>query len=358
MPRARRGALGIPHYVLDYESRFRATVIDAFADSYASGETPIPCVAATAREVRRPARHGARPRGRRAGDRPLCGTRALPEGGRALFRAPTRARPELFPLRDDARPARAAALPARRRAQGARCARWRRSSASGRRQAGQPGHLLRAAGPLRRPGRAAAPGGDGAGRGGRRGGRVLGRHAGIVHYTVGQRRGLSLGSRPANAGEPLFVAAVDAATARVVVGPREALADAPRRPARRELARPTGSRTCPPAGCRLRRAPARPGRPSPPSCTRDEAARCVTARRPRARRVARAGLRLLRVRRARQPACSGAARCAAPWRRGADRRHAGRRHRRRDAVRDAPRRLDRSQGRWRPPMPAGRRSTT
>src|SRR6266852_3560731 len=36
--------LGIPHYVLDYESRFRRDVIDDFADSYARGETPIPCV--------------------------------------------------------------------------------------------------------------------------------------------------------------------------------------------------------------------------------------------------------------------------------------------------------------------------
>ncbi|MEA2844751.1 MAG: tRNA-uridine 2-sulfurtransferase, partial [Rhodospirillaceae bacterium] len=37
--------LAIPHYVLDYESRFRAEVMDAFADSYARGETPVPCIA-------------------------------------------------------------------------------------------------------------------------------------------------------------------------------------------------------------------------------------------------------------------------------------------------------------------------
>ena len=43
---ARRAAeaLGFPHYVLDYESRFRQAVIDDFADSYLSGATPIPCV--------------------------------------------------------------------------------------------------------------------------------------------------------------------------------------------------------------------------------------------------------------------------------------------------------------------------
>src|SRR6476661_1829276 len=38
-------ALRIPHYVLDYEERFRATVIDGFADSYIAGETPVPCIA-------------------------------------------------------------------------------------------------------------------------------------------------------------------------------------------------------------------------------------------------------------------------------------------------------------------------
>jgi tRNA-specific 2-thiouridylase len=48
---ARRVAdrLGIPHYVLDYEARFRAAVMQPFAQSYASGETPIPCVACNQR---------------------------------------------------------------------------------------------------------------------------------------------------------------------------------------------------------------------------------------------------------------------------------------------------------------------
>ena len=50
-------------------------------------------------------------------------------------------------------------------------------------------------------------------------GRVLGRHDGILHYTIGQRRGLGVA-----AGEPLYVVALDAARARVIVGPREALA--------------------------------------------------------------------------------------------------------------------------------------
>src|SRR5439155_7763739 len=50
-------------------------------------------------------------------------------------------------------------------------------------------------------------------------GRVLGRHAGIIHFTVGQRRGLGVA-----AGTPLYVVRLEAATRRVVVGPREALA--------------------------------------------------------------------------------------------------------------------------------------
>ena len=40
--------LGIPHYVLDYEKRFRETVINPFAEAYAMGETPVPCVACKA----------------------------------------------------------------------------------------------------------------------------------------------------------------------------------------------------------------------------------------------------------------------------------------------------------------------
>ena len=50
-------------------------------------------------------------------------------------------------------------------------------------------------------------------------GSILGRHRGVVHYTVGQRRGLGIAS-----GAPLFVVRLDAENARVVVGPREALA--------------------------------------------------------------------------------------------------------------------------------------
>ena len=54
-------------------------------------------------------------------------------------------------------------------------------------------------------------------------GRVLGRHEGIIRYTVGQRRGLALGSREGTDNDPLYVVRLEPETRRVVVGPREAL---------------------------------------------------------------------------------------------------------------------------------------
>ena len=112
--------IGIPHYVLDYESRFKEAVIDRFAESYVAGETPVPCVdcnqsikfrdlLATAREL------GAEvlATGHYVASRAAAGRRP-----RALPRARRGARPELFPVRHHARAARPAALPARRHDQG------------------------------------------------------------------------------------------------------------------------------------------------------------------------------------------------------------------------------------------------
>ena len=112
--------IGIPHYVLDYESRFKEAVIDRFAESYIHGETPVPCVDCnmaikfhdlliTAREL------GAEV----LATGHYVASRRLPAGGRgALPRARGRARPELFPVRHHARAARALALSARRAQQG------------------------------------------------------------------------------------------------------------------------------------------------------------------------------------------------------------------------------------------------
>ena len=80
-------------------------------------------------------------------------------------------------------------------------------------------------------------------------GRVLGRHNGILHYTIGQRRGLGVA-----AGEPLYVVALDAARTRVVVGPREALATPFVQSARLQLDRARAARGHPAQGPEGRRA--------------------------------------------------------------------------------------------------------
>ena len=103
---ARRVAdrLGIPHYVLDYEQRFKATVMQSFADSYAAGETPIPCVTCN-QQIKFQRAAGHRPGARRRRCWPPATTSSCahgPAGPRALSRPRCRARPELFPVRHHA----------------------------------------------------------------------------------------------------------------------------------------------------------------------------------------------------------------------------------------------------------------
>src|SRR5262247_3326601 len=214
-------SIGIPHYVLDYESRFRESVIDNFAESYALGETPVPCIEcnrsvkfrdllATARELGAPVLATGH----------YVASRRLPDGTRALFRArdaerdqsyflfaTTRAQLELlrFPLGE------------RTKAETRELARKFGLIVADKHDsqdicfvpAGHYGNVIERLRPD-----AAQPGDivdlDG---------RVLGRHPGIIHFTVGQRRGLRLA-----AGSPLYVVRLDAERRRVVVGPRAALA--------------------------------------------------------------------------------------------------------------------------------------
>lgn len=213
--------IGIPHYVLDYEARFRAAVIEPFAASYARGETPLPCAScndsvkftdllATARDLGADVLATGH----------YCETRRLPQGGRALHRGQDPARDQsyfLFGL-------------TRTQLEFVRFPLGRLSKPEVRRIAHELG-LATADKPdsqdicfvpngrygdivARLMPEAAAPGEivdtDG---------RVLGHHEGIIHYTIGQRRGLNLGGHEA----PLFVLRVDAARRQVVVGPREAL---------------------------------------------------------------------------------------------------------------------------------------
>src|SRR5689334_5784598 len=81
-------AVGIPHYVLDYEARFRDAVIERFAESYLAGETPIPCVDCNRSIKFRDLLATARDLGADVlATGHYVASRALPSGGRALFRA-------------------------------------------------------------------------------------------------------------------------------------------------------------------------------------------------------------------------------------------------------------------------------
>jgi tRNA-specific 2-thiouridylase len=213
--------LGIAHYVLDYESRFREGVIDRFADEYAAGRTPVPCsmcnqgvkfvdLIAFARELGADCLatgHYVR-RVEREGRVELWKGRS-PERDQSYFLYGT-TRDQLdflrFPLGD---------LPKEEVR--------RLASAEGLAVAAKPdsqdicfvpdGDYAGLVKKLRPA--TAAPGEivhlDG---------RVLGAHEGVVHYTIGQRRGLEIGGQP----QPLYVVGIDPDARRVTVGPRAALA--------------------------------------------------------------------------------------------------------------------------------------
>lgn len=212
-------ALGIPHYVLDYESRFRQQVMEDFADTYLKGSTPIPCVRcnqtvkfsdllATARDLGADAMATGHYIRRSVVDGVAQLTRAAdPDRDQSYFLfATTRDQLDFlrFPLggmnKPDVRRA-ASAL-------GLQVAAKPDSQDICFVPAGKYADIVQKL----RPG-ASAPGDivhlDG---------RVMGQHDGVIRYTIGQRRGLGVAT-----GEPLFVVKIDAPNRRVIVGPREAL---------------------------------------------------------------------------------------------------------------------------------------
>jgi tRNA-specific 2-thiouridylase len=214
------GQIGIPHYVLNYESRFREEVIEAFADSYVRGETPIPCVVcnqtvkfrdllaaardlgadalATGHYVRRVEGPGGIEMHRGVDESRdqsyfLFATTAeqldflrFPLGG--LSKDETRALAERFDLPVAAKPDSQdiCFVPGGRYAD---------LVLKLRPDAALPGDIVDLSG------------------------QVLGSHDGIIHYTIGQRRGLRIDS----ADEALFVIRIEAESRQVVVGPRDAL---------------------------------------------------------------------------------------------------------------------------------------
>ena len=215
--------LGIPHYVLDYEARFREAVIEDFAESYRRGETPVPCIRCNERIKFRDLLETARDLG---ADALATGhyVRRVP-GPRRSGTAPrprSRARPELLSLPHDARRTRFSALSARRSREGRDAGAGARVRPAGRRQsptARTSASCRRAPMPISSRGCARRPASPATLS--TSSGRVLGRHQGIAHFTVGQRKGLDIAAWTA---EPLYVLRLDPETRRVVVGPRAALA--------------------------------------------------------------------------------------------------------------------------------------
>ncbi|MGB1684163.1 MAG: tRNA 2-thiouridine(34) synthase MnmA [Candidatus Puniceispirillaceae bacterium] len=219
--------LGIPHYVLDYESRFHDQVMQDFADSYLRGETPIPCVRcnqtvkftdllATARELGADCLATGHYVQRLETDHGLALARgADPAKDQSYFLFATTAEQLSylrFPLggmsKDETRDL------ARRH--GLAVSEKPDSQDICFVPNGRYGDVVRR---LR-------PGAVDAGDIRHLDGTILGRHNGVIDYTIGQRRGLGIGGRK-DADEsdgPLYVVGIDAGSNTVLVGPQAALA--------------------------------------------------------------------------------------------------------------------------------------
>ena len=221
---ARRVAedMGFPHYVLDYENIFKDAVIDEFADSYLAGATPVPCIRCNERvkfkDLLETARdldadcmatgHYIRRNIGKNGPELHSATDANRDQSYFLFSTTPEQLDFLrFPLGHLASKAETRALAAR----------------YGLAVADKPdsqdicfvpnGDYASVIEKLR-------PGAADPGKIVHADGRVLGQHDGVIHYTIGQRRGLGIGGL----AEPLYVVKLDVAARQVIVGPKEMLA--------------------------------------------------------------------------------------------------------------------------------------
>ncbi|PIE07271.1 MAG: tRNA 2-thiouridine(34) synthase MnmA [Rhodobacterales bacterium] len=215
-------AMGFPHYVLDYENIFRDAVIEEFADSYLAGSTPVPCIRCnervkfvdllqTARDLDADCMATGHYIQRFEGlSGPELHRAADPARDQSYFLFSTT--PEQlaflrFPLghlktKEETRAlARRFGLEVANKPDSQDICFVPDGNYAGvieklRPGAAEPGEIVHADG------------------------RVLGAHAGVIHYTIGQRRGLGIGGL----AEPLYVVRLDVARRRVVVGPKEMLA--------------------------------------------------------------------------------------------------------------------------------------
>jgi len=217
--------IGIPHYVLDYESKFSQNVMDDFADSYLRGETPIPCVRCNQRVKFNDLLKMAKDLGAEAMATGHYVRRVMGPKGAELHKASDENRDQSyflfattqdqlnylrFPLGHMSKPE-------------TRLLAERYNLPVATKPDSQDicfvpnGDYASVVSKLR-------PGAIDPGTIVDLQGHVLGQHEGIIHFTVGQRRGLNLTDRQGENNEPLYVVRVNAEKKQVTVGPKEALA--------------------------------------------------------------------------------------------------------------------------------------
>ena len=219
--RAVADRLAIAHYVFDYESRFRDSVIERFADEYVRGRTPVPCIACNQGVKFTDLLSLARDLGADCLATGHYVRRIMGPEGPQLHRAADPARDQSyflfattreqldflrFPLGDMPKAA------VREVARELRLAVAEKPDSQD--------ICFVPDGDYARVVKKVRPEAAEAGEIVDREGRVLGPHRGLIHFTVGQRRGLEIGGRP----EPLYVIRIEPESRRVVVGPKEALA--------------------------------------------------------------------------------------------------------------------------------------
>ncbi len=220
--RAVADRLGIQHYVIDHESAFREEVVEQFADEYLAGRTPIPCIRCNMEPKFTDLFRMAREFGADCLATGHYVRRVIGPAGPELHRALDPARDQSyflyattdaqldylrFPLGGLPKPQ----VRALAEAAGLRTAAKPDSQDICFVPDGDYARIVKAVRPEGvRPGAIVHV----------ESGAVLGQHEGVIHFTVGQRRGLEIGGQP----EPLYVVGIDAATAEVRVGPRHLLA--------------------------------------------------------------------------------------------------------------------------------------